>query len=82
MTDRMPLMSLLPRSRLEATRCVHRWVIETPNGATSLGVCRYCGARRQFSNAWEGWHLRDALELDFMEPLAGWRGLPTDGKAA
>jgi hypothetical protein len=33
--------------------CVHRWVIESPNGETSRGVCRHCGAVKEFPNAAE-----------------------------
>lgn len=33
--------------------CRHRWFIETPHGATSRGVCRRCGAARDFPNAAE-----------------------------
>jgi hypothetical protein len=33
--------------------CVHRWVIETPNGAMSHGVCRNCGAEKEFPNSAE-----------------------------
>lgn len=28
----------------------HRWVIEEPNGPTSSGVCKECGATKQFKN--------------------------------
>lgn len=31
--------------------CQHRWVIETPHGATSRGLCRRCGATKRFPNA-------------------------------
>jgi hypothetical protein len=31
--------------------CQHRWVIETPHGATSRGHCRRCGATKRFPNA-------------------------------
>lgn len=31
----------------------HRWLIETPNGATSQGVCRTCGEERTFYNSIE-----------------------------
>ena len=34
--------------------CVHRWRIEEPARETSLGVCRYCGATREFANSEEG----------------------------
>lgn len=33
--------------------CVHRWVIEPPNGETSHGKCRVCGAEKEFPNAAE-----------------------------
>jgi hypothetical protein len=34
-----------------AEDCRHRWLIATPNGPTSEGVCRLCGARRDFRNS-------------------------------
>ena len=38
--------------RKRATRnCQHRWVIETPHGATSRGYCKRCGANKRFPNA-------------------------------
>jgi hypothetical protein len=33
--------------------CVHRWRIESPNGATSHGVCKHCGEERDFPNSAE-----------------------------
>jgi len=33
--------------------CQHRWVIETPHGATSRGVCKRCGVAKRFPNAAE-----------------------------
>jgi hypothetical protein len=33
--------------------CAHRWRIESPNGETSHGVCRACGAERDFPTAAE-----------------------------
>jgi len=29
---------------------VHHWVIDTPRGATSWGVCKICGDKREFQN--------------------------------
>ena len=29
----------------------HWWRIGSPDGALSVGVCRYCGERRQFANS-------------------------------
>lgn len=34
-----------------AVQCRHHWVIDSPEGATSKGVCKLCGAEKQFSNA-------------------------------
>lgn len=31
--------------------CAHHWRIETPNGTFSDGVCRKCGAAKQFRNS-------------------------------
>ncbi|MFN0095540.1 MAG: hypothetical protein ACKVVT_12305 [Dehalococcoidia bacterium] len=33
--------------------CRHHWVIETPNGAISLGRCKRCGAENEFRNSSE-----------------------------
>jgi hypothetical protein len=32
-------------------RCVHHWRIESPSGAVSHGICRKCGAERDFRNS-------------------------------
>ena len=32
------------------TDCVHYWIIESPVGPTSNGVCKYCGEEREFQN--------------------------------
>jgi hypothetical protein len=34
----------------EGDCCAHHWLIESPAGETSRGVCQFCGASRQFSN--------------------------------
>ena len=39
--------------------CRHYWLIEAPEGPTSLGVCRYCGQERTFENRFEN-HSGDA----------------------
>ena len=38
-------------------KCRHYWMIETPAGRTSRGVCALCGAQQEFRN-----YLRDCLE--------------------
>jgi hypothetical protein len=30
--------------------CRHHWVIESPHGATSNGLCKICGTVREFRN--------------------------------
>ncbi len=32
-------------------KCHHFWAIEAANGPTSVGVCKYCGQRKEFLNA-------------------------------
>ena len=29
----------------------HWWIIESPNGSTSQGVCKHCGAEKEFVNS-------------------------------
>jgi hypothetical protein len=38
-----------PQARKE--ECRHYWVIEVANGPVSRGVCKYCGAKKEFFNA-------------------------------
>ena len=35
----------------EESDCCHHWVIESPNGPTSNGVCKVCGVIRAFKNS-------------------------------
>ena len=37
-----------PRKR---STCRHHWIIETPHGATSRGLCKRCGMNKRFPNA-------------------------------
>jgi hypothetical protein len=30
--------------------CSHHWIIESPKGPTSWGICKYCGAIKEFMN--------------------------------
>ena len=46
-------------SELEEPQCRHHWLIEAPQGATSMGRCKVCGEVREFRNSaadtlWEG----------------------------
>ena len=37
-----------------ATGCRHHWIIETPNGPVSKGICKLCGEKRDFENIFYG----------------------------
>lgn len=39
------------QSRHRARKCLHHWIVETPHGATSRGLCKRCGASKRFPNA-------------------------------
>jgi len=38
------------RELIALPTCTHHWIIETPNGPISKGVCKLCGEEREFSN--------------------------------
>ena len=33
------------------SECKHRWLIDSPNGPTSKGVCQECGEKGEFKNS-------------------------------
>ena len=38
-------------------KCVHHWMIESPNGKISMGTCNKCGKKREHHNSidWSQW---------------------------
>ena len=34
--------------------CMHHWLIDQPNGPTSMGKCKICGASQEFNNSVQG----------------------------
>ena len=63
----------------EAPTCSHQWVIDSPAGPTSRGVCRLCDEERQFQNFIEG----SAWGYDVsVEQLAGGSRFPTGSQRA
>lgn len=44
--------------------CTHHWLIEQPNGAQSLGVCKHCGAQQDF------WNVEKALRGELAKGAA------------
>lgn len=57
--------------KIEAAKCSgvgseqdngrHRWVIPMPNGSRCVGVCKWCGERREFSNQLQGAGLSETV---------------------
>ena len=35
---------------VSAEQCVHHYIVESPNGKFSEGVCKKCGKKKQFAN--------------------------------
>ena len=53
MTERKPsghmkLYGYQPATPLTASGCVHHWLVESPHAGPVMGVCRKCGAVREF----------------------------------
>ena len=61
-----------PVQVLEKEECSHYWVIESATGSTSQGVCKFCGAVRDFQNSFPdpNYQKRDSRVLkEFSELL-------------
>jgi hypothetical protein len=41
-----------PEKAAKESNCRHYWVIEDAGGPTSRGVCKFCGAEKEFLNSW------------------------------
>jgi len=42
--------AVLDVPQIEKDQCNHYWVIESPRGPTSGGICKFCGVRKEFDN--------------------------------
>jgi len=42
----------VPEESAVKKECRHYWIIEEAKGATSRGVCKFCGAEKEFYNSW------------------------------
>ena len=52
------VLSVIPTPTVELSQgishveeCVHFWIIDTPSGPTSQGVCKLCGKNQLFRNS-------------------------------
>ncbi len=43
-----------PRELTTENNCQHYWVIDDASGPTSRGICKFCGAEKEFQNSWPG----------------------------
>lgn len=55
---REPARATSSEVNLKAECCQHYWVIETPNGSVSRGVCKFCKEERHFNNSAERYVIR------------------------
>ena len=44
----------LPDEEKQPSQCLHHWLIDSPGGPISKGVCRRCGVEQEFKNFLEG----------------------------
>ena len=40
-----------PEEHQDKSECCHYWLIDSPNGAISKGICKLCGAEKDFYNS-------------------------------
>ena len=48
--------------------CNHHWIIEAPVGPSSKGICKICGAEKEFSNSFENLWLENDTDTQFRLP--------------
>jgi len=68
---------------IEESLCRHHWVIDTPDGPVSTGVCRLCGEQREFKNFLEGTYWDDDTSLVLVSTGGRYpKGMGSDGEAS
>jgi hypothetical protein len=69
---------LEPKQRVQEVQdtsgCAHHWVIETPSGPVSKGVCRVCRMEKQFQNYLENSVWTSDVSLEQLARKAGYGG--------
>jgi hypothetical protein len=57
--------------RIQTGKCIHHWIIETPNGRESSGACKRCGLKRAFANSTENvmWEQTNTLRNELRATL-------------
>ena len=63
-------------------KCVHHYILEPPNGANCLGVCKKCGATKIHSNELGKKVVARETSQGFMQKVANFslniKGFPTE----
>ena len=57
----------LTEKGMAESECPHYWLIEPPKGPTSMGICKLCGAIREFDNQFSVQHGRP-MQTDLESP--------------
>lgn len=66
--------TILERESLPEGRCQHHWILGAPMGPTSTGLCKRCGASKEFANASPDWVWDSDLALTWLAgTLVEWR---------
>ena len=63
-----PIIGIVKKE--ETQTCVHHWIIESPDGPVSKGLCQKCGEEKEFQNyfpysKWES-EQRDKKRADLL----------------
>ena len=63
-----PVVERDAEQEVEVPQCRHHWVIDSPQGATSLGRCKLCNEVKEFRNSaadtlWEGDPMRSISKM-------------------
>ncbi|MDE2746918.1 MAG: hypothetical protein OXI41_13160 [Chloroflexota bacterium] len=45
------MVTAVTQAAVASPQCAHIWLIDTPDGATSVGHCVRCNSRREFYNS-------------------------------
>ena len=62
------VMALLKEKQEEhqESRCIHHWLIDTPDGPVSQGVCKYCREVKYFDNVLQDKYSSESTPRDLM----------------
>lgn len=56
------IINTVHQEPVKKEECRHYWVIESPSGLVSKGICKFCGAERDFFNSFP--YLEAGKKLD------------------